>query len=666
MARLSFALALTLAVVVSIQAQKPPTFRASANYVRVDMYAYSARDGQAIDDLNRDEVELLEDGVPQSIDAFEHVHVRDGATPDGRARVFVVFLDTYHTQLEGSSSLRIPLIRFLDRVIAPDDLVAVMTPEMAAAEMMFGKKSVVISNIMQSDWAWARRGRVGSKDPKEDLYDACYPETPRGPQGPAAEMKARRRERLTLDALDDLVAHLETRREERKAILTVSDGWVLFKADKTLLASSSRGQADTGVVDRLLRRPPQKGDDPGHSGPQGVNRVECEADREGLAILDHSLSLRSLTENANRGNLTFYPIYSRGLGTSAAASGGDGAGRKGDNGNVASRQDSLRFLADNTDGLAVMNANSVDASIAKIVDDVSSYYLLGYSSSNAKLDGRFRAISVRVKRDGVKVRARRGYRGRTADELVSGTGTGSRSTEGLSAIRSTVANADPRAPFKIRASSWVRENGSGSPSGSFWIVAELDYQTRRQLAWTAGAQADIVVLAADGTEVLTRTIDVKASEAPIAVQVPETGGVAPGEYAVRVQLRSQTDTELALTDTARVQVKEGTTLGEAVLWRRGPTTGPQYLRTADPRFQRSDRLRLELATMAQGPATARLLDRNGNPLQVPAQVSERADPSSDFKWIVVDALLAPFANGDYAVEVVQGDSKQITGFRVVP
>jgi len=212
----------------------------------------------------------------------------------------------------------------------------------------------------------------------------------------------------------------------------------------------------------------------------------------------------------------------------------------------------------------------------------------------------------------------------------------------------------------------MRESGGGSPSGSFWIVAELDYQTRRQLAWTAGAQADIVVLAADGTEVLTRTIDVKVSEAPIAVQVPETGGVAPGEYAVRVQLRSQADSELALTDTARVQVKEGSTLGEAVLWRRGPTTGPQYLRTADPRFQRSDRLRLELATTTEGPATARLLDRNGNPLQVPAQVSERTDPSSNFTWIVVDALLAPFANGDYAVEVTQGEAKQVTAFKVVP
>ena len=65
-------------------------------------------------------------------------------------------------------------------------------------------------------------------------------------------------------------------------------------------------------------------------------------------------------------------------------------------------------------------------------------------------------------------------------------------------------------------------------------------------------------------------------------------------------------------------------------------------------------------------ATARLLDRNGNALAVPAQVSERPDPSSAFTWIVVDELLAPFAPGDYAVEVTQGRGTQITGFRVTP
>ena len=655
------AVLLTFAVAVDVLAQNAPaarTERPESNYVRIDLFA--SQDGRPIDNLNRDEIEVLEDGVPQTIDSFEHVQTGSGAPSAPRARVFVVFLDTYHTQIEGSSSLRIPLIRFLDRLIGSDDLVAVMTPEMSAGEMVFGRKGVVISNIMQSDWAWGRRGRTDPGDPKEELYDTCYPDSPKGPPGPAGEMKARRREKLTLAALDDLVTHLDGLRDERKAILTVSDGWMLFKPDRALL-SSGRGKADDGFVDRLLRRPPQKGEEPTRGGVKEVNYIECQTDRESLSTLDDTMALRSLSEDANRANITFYSVYPRGLLSSTTGT-ADRSSSKGRESNTATRQDSLRFLADNTDGVSIMSATSVDASMARIIDDLSSYYLVGYVSSNTRLDGRFRTITARVKRDGAKVRTRRGYRGRTADELTSKGPTSRNATEGLSA--KDAANA--RSPFRIRASSWVRPAGDGNSKASFWIVGELDYQTRRQLAWTAGAFADVVVLASDGTEVLSRTFDIKASDGPLAVQVPESGGVPVGDYAVRVQLRSQADTEVALTDTARVEVKESGALGEAVLWRRGPTTGPQYLRTADPRFQRSDRLRLELATTSAAPATARLLDRNGNQLQAPVQVSERADPSATFRWIVVDALLAPFANGDYAVEVVQGESKQVTPFRVVP
>jgi hypothetical protein len=53
-------------------------------------------------------------------------------------------------------------------------------------------------------------------------------------------------------------------------------------------------------------------------------------------------------------------------------------------------------------------------------------------------------------------------------------------------------------------------------------------------------------------------------------------------------------------------------------------------------------------------------------LQVPVRVTERTDAAGGLRWIVAEATLAPLAPGDYAIEVVAGDEKQVTGFRVVP
>jgi VWFA-related protein len=675
--RLCIASLFLLAAVVVLQAQDQPTFRTGANYVRVDMYA--TVDGKSVNDLTAEEVEILEDGVPQKLEAFEHVQVRPAgpqearrepntveesrqAAAEARARVFVIFLDTYHTTIEGSANMRLPLIKLLDRLLGPDDLVALMTPEMGASEITLGRKTTVISNIMQTQWMWGRRGRVADNDPKEDLYESCYGAA----NNTAKEMKARRREKLTLDALSDLMVHLGGLREERKALVVVTEGWQLFKANANLTAgddSLTRLRPD----DVLRRTPRPQPTDKGTSTGSTNDRVECEGDRIALAALDHTQRLREISDEANRGNVTFYPVYARGLAVFDAPIGPDKPPPIiEDTANLRAKQDSLRFLADNTDGTAVVNTNNIDAALQRIVSDLSSYYLFGYYSTNTKLDGRFRNITVRVKRDGVKVRARRGYRGRTADELISGAAGSSASSppSSLTAALTPVAGFNARSQFRIRTSSWARPDAERP--GAFWVVGELDYRTRRELAWTATAKADVVVLAADGSQVMSRTIDVRTEDGPFGFEVPDSGGLPPGEYAVRVKLTSAADSGQTLTDTARVVLSQGTTLGEAVLWRRGPTTGLQHRRTADPRFQRSDRIRLEHPTSQPGSATARILDRNGHPLSVPAQVGERQDASGAFRWIVIDAALAPFAPGDYAIEVTQGSAKQVTGFRIVP
>ena len=82
--RLSAAIAIgaSVAVLAAAQDQQPPTqppppvptFRAEANYVRVDVYP--TKDGAPITDLTQADFEVLENGVPQRVEQFERVQIR--------------------------------------------------------------------------------------------------------------------------------------------------------------------------------------------------------------------------------------------------------------------------------------------------------------------------------------------------------------------------------------------------------------------------------------------------------------------------------------------------------------------------------------------------------------------------------------------------------------
>src|SRR5687768_9697754 len=156
--RVALVSAALFAAVVSLAAQasapqkgqepQRPVFRTEANFVRVDVFP--TRDGATVKDLTAADFEVLEDGVPQKVDTFEFVQVRTGfveerrepntiaesrdALKNPRARVFVIFLDVPHVTMHGSWNVREPLVRLIDRILAPDDLVGIMTPMMAASD----------------------------------------------------------------------------------------------------------------------------------------------------------------------------------------------------------------------------------------------------------------------------------------------------------------------------------------------------------------------------------------------------------------------------------------------------------------------------------------------------------------------------------------------------
>src|SRR5258705_2987148 len=423
------------------QARAQPTFRTDASYVRVDVYP--TRNGMPVTDLRKEDFEVLEDKVSQNIDQFEHVVIR-GAGPqdarrepntvaesrqaaqDPRARVFVLFLDINHVELGASRAIRTPLIEALDRLIGQDDLIAVMTPEMSPQDVTFARRTTTIEGFLTRYW-WGERDRTIFKDPVEDQYARCYPGIPKpgeataSDQGIAQEMILRRPEKQTLDTLEDLVRFLGGVREERKAVITITDGWRLYGPNPALVRPISNvvPPGPTVGLDPRTGKLTGRLTDPGNP-----NQNDCERDRLALSQLDNAQEFRSILDEANRANASFYPIDPRGLavfdenivpaaGVGTGVNANPMVGLVEDRARLTARNTSLRTLADATDAVAVVDTNDLARGLRRIVDDLSSYYLLGYYSGG-KLDGKFHSISVRVKRPGIQVRARRGYLANTA------------------------------------------------------------------------------------------------------------------------------------------------------------------------------------------------------------------------------------------------------------
>jgi VWFA-related protein len=72
-------------------------------------------------------------------------------------------------------------------------------------------------------------------------------------------------------------------------------------------------------------------------------------------------------------------------------------------------QETLVTLAADTGGKAFLDSNDFGKIFKSVQDDTSMYYLLGYHSTNTARDGKYRRITVKVNRPGVKIDSRRGY-----------------------------------------------------------------------------------------------------------------------------------------------------------------------------------------------------------------------------------------------------------------
>src|SRR6266436_1625202 len=136
--------------------------------------------------------------------------------------------------------------------------------------------------------------------------------------------------------------------------------------------------------------------------------------------VDNQSTLRAATASAVKANVSIYPVDIRGL--QAFPPGGEaqnaslhgqsaynGAAVLSDLSSNAATQDTLSTLASDTGGKAFFDSNDFSAVFSQVQKDSSAYYVLGFTSTNALKDGRFRHLKVQLNRQDLKLDYRSGY-----------------------------------------------------------------------------------------------------------------------------------------------------------------------------------------------------------------------------------------------------------------
>jgi VWFA-related protein len=641
-----------------VQDQRP-VFRGSAVFVNVDVYP--RRDGRVIEGLTKDDFEVFEDGKPQPVEKFEFIRVtpftpdaekRDPNTvseslllaSDPHNRVFVIFLDTFNVTLPGSYYSREPLVTFLNRTIGPDDLFAVMTPEVPVERLTFARRTETIAAELQKFWFWGEADRLTPAVGRTSEYERAQR------CGRYAPDPGKLNAEIAATALERLVEKMGALRDARSNILFVSEGWI-----PTAPLPPAKGTAPRPTLPRvgptlgpgLTTRLGAGTDDYGNP-----DRNSCELWADQVARIDFQRRFKDLLLKAQQANVAFYSIDTGGLKTGfptakelekiqpenvAAA-----ISAKMDNLNL--KLDTLRTLANETGGFAVVNTNDLLSGVRKISDDLSAFYLLGYYSTNTATDGRFRKIEVRVKAPDVKVSARRGYTAPTPEMLKA------EAAAAAAPARVRTAADDARERLgRIRADARLHTAAVASPSG-LEVIVELAGHEMANYRWNSGAAVTVTVTPRDGGAAISAQGKIAPGARSVLVSAPV--GDAAGR-AWRVTTRAVSGAESA-EDAIDVTPPAQSGLGEPIVYRAMPSPRSIPQPSADPVFRRTERIHVRWGGTGF-PGTglenrvARLLGPQNDPLPVPVTVTERTEAGRTV--LAADLVLAPLAAGDYVIEL---------------
>jgi VWFA-related protein len=380
--------------------QEKPTFKVQVDLVTNDIVVRDER-GNFVSDLKKDEFEIYEDGVKQDITSMTVVtggKVNNLLAPppppppegiilpptrprtDVSGRIFLFFVDDLHLQFHNTGRIRELFKKISKELVHEGDMFGIVSsgPSSIAVDMTYDRNRLdeAIKKI------------AGNELKPTDIIN--------GPSGAEGPSEVRYRAHVAFSTVNDVLKNLESVHNRRKALVYVSDGY-----DFNPFQDARLGLMDPNspFAQNEFRRQENQ-TNPDGSSAQTDPFTQSQKQSEQFADADLARELGELTRTANRANVTMYTIDPRGLVGMGDIDEQVDPSQWADF--VRKSQDSLRVIAEETGGVAVVNQNDFSKALKRIDAETSDYYVLGYYSKNPDVTKRRRNIEVRVTRGGQK------------------------------------------------------------------------------------------------------------------------------------------------------------------------------------------------------------------------------------------------------------------------
>jgi len=547
----------------SPQTAVPPvpevTFKVEVNYVEEDVRVID-RDGNFVRGLKQEDFQVTEDGKPQKVQTFGMVDVPlvrprkplffgPEALPiepdvasnrqvlDGR--LYLIVLDDYHVAPLRTQNVKNLARRFVLEKLGPDDQAAVVVTSgllrgsqdftqnrrllLEAIDNFLGQK-LPSSALMRNERMSRQATTEGA--PANDAGDPITIDPSNRFVEDEAAQERMYQARQSLNSLRNIAEWMSAIQGRRKAIVFISEG------------------VDYNLYDVFT------GGDPSQFNFANFNMVQQET--------------WDTISAASRSNVQIYPVDPRGLTTmgqedieiGGIAPGAYGLGPKQLFQELATSQANLRQLAEETGGVAFVGRNDFDQAFDRIVQENSSYYVLGYYSTNERRDGKLRNVNVRVAGySDAQVTYRKRYaapRGRAPRNTAAGKPLDP--SKGLTAeLAQTLSSPLPKAGLQLRVSA-IAKKGVGKNTDIEVLIDTLGRDltfTEQNGTFNNRLSLSIGVFAKDGKSVMAERPDLDLSLRPEThARVTQNGvrilrhlSVPPGRYQLRVAAQDSAKTK---------------------------------------------------------------------------------------------------------------------------